>query len=77
MPEYVAGLQFDTIYLINADKNEAPLDAGVGTRRSLFSNIYLGASRAERSLTVHACLERGGATDFLQLAIERGSIVEV
>lgn len=77
MPEYVAGLQFDTIFLINADRNEAPLDAGVGTRRSLFSNIYLGASRAEQSLTVHACLERGGATDFLQLALERGSIIEI
>lgn len=77
MPEYVAGLQFDTVFLINADKNDAPLDSGVGTRRGFFSNIYLGASRAEQSLTVHACLERGGATDFLQLALDRGSIVEI
>jgi len=77
MPEYVAGLQFDTVFIIHADKNEAPIDSGVGVRRSFFSNLYLGASRAERMLTIHSCLERGGTTDFLQLALDRGAIAEI
>ncbi|MEE4731458.1 UvrD-helicase domain-containing protein [Pseudomonas alliivorans] len=77
MAEYVAGLQFDTVFIIHADRNEAPIDSGVGVRRSFISNLYLGASRAERVLTVHACLERGGVTDFLQMALDRGALREV
>lgn len=77
MPEYVAGLQFDTVFIIHADRNEAPIDSGVGVRRSFISNLYLGASRAERVLTVHACLERGGITDFLQMALDRGALREL
>lgn len=77
MPEYVAGLQFDTVFIIHADRNEAPIDSGVGIRRSFISNLYLGASRAERVLTFHACLERGGVTDFLQMALDRGALREI
>lgn len=76
MPEYVAGLQFDTVFIIHADKNEAPIDSGVGIRRSFISNLYLGVSRAERLLTIHTCLERGGTTDFLQMALDRGALIE-
>lgn len=77
MPEYVAGLQFDTVFIIHADRSEAPIDSGVGIRRSFISNLYLGASRAERVITMHACLERGGITDFLQMALDRGALKEV
>lgn len=77
MPEYVAGLQFDTVFIIHADRTEAPVDSGVGVRRSFISNLYLGASRAERVLSIHACLERGGVTDFLQMALDREALKEV
>lgn len=77
MPEYVAGLQFDTVFLINVDMADAPLDAGDGIRRRFISNTYLGASRAEKSLHISSCLSRGGKSDVLEMALERKSLKEV
>ena len=76
MPEYVAGLQFDTVFLVHVNQAEAPESVGIGRRRQLISNIYLGASRAENRLTVCSCEERGGPSDVLSMAIARGSLVE-
>ncbi|MEQ1497250.1 MAG: UvrD-helicase domain-containing protein [Novosphingobium sp.] len=76
MPEYVAGLQFDTVFLIHVDASEAPLDSGDGMRRRFISNIYLGSSRAENTLQIAACLARGGKSDVLDMAIARKSIIE-
>lgn len=77
MPEYVAGLQFDTVFLIHVDASEAPVDSGDGIRRRFISNIYLGSSRAEKSLRISACLTRGGKSDILDMALARRSLVEV
>lgn len=77
MPEYVAGLQFDTVFLIHVDGVEAPADSGDGIRRRFISNIYLGSSRAEKSLRLSACLSRGGKSDILDMALARGSLAEV
>lgn len=76
MPEYVAGLQFDTVFLIHVDAVEAPADSGDGLRRRFISNIYLGSSRAEKTLRLSACLNRGGKSDILDMALARGSLVE-
>lgn len=76
MPEYVAGLQFDTVFLIHVDISEAPNDAGDGIRRRFISNIYLGASRAEKTLQISACMSRGGKSDVLDMALQRKSLVE-
>ncbi|MCY4303445.1 MAG: hypothetical protein OXC62_01455 [Aestuariivita sp.] len=76
-PEYVAGLQFDTVYLIHVNRIEAPKSAGIGRRRQFISNLYLGASRAENLLCLVSCEERGGPSDVLDLALDRGSLVEV
>jgi hypothetical protein len=76
MPEYVAGLQFDTVFLIHVDTAEAPNDAGDGVRRRFISNIYLGASRAEKTLQISACMSRGGKSDILDMALQRKSLVE-
>ncbi len=76
MPEYVAGLQFDTVFLIHVDAADAPLDAGDGIRRRFISNIYLGASRAEKTLRISSCLSRGGKSDVLDMALERRSLKE-
>jgi len=75
MPEYVAGLQFDTVFLISADQNEAPIESPMGFRRRFISNAYLGASRAKQRLVVTACTNRGGPADVLELALERSSLV--
>ena len=77
MPEYVAGLQFDTVFLIHVDAAEAPADSGDGIRRRFISNIYLGSSRAEKSLRISACLSRGGKSDVLDMALARKSLLEV
>jgi hypothetical protein len=77
MPEYVAGLQFDTVFLIHVDASEAPVDSGDGIRRRFISSIYLGSSRAEKSLRISACLTRGGKSDILDMALARRSLVEV
>lgn len=77
MPEYVAGLQFDTVFLIHVHASEAPVDSGDGIRRRFISNIYLGSSRAEKSLRISACLTRGGKSDILDMALARRSLVEV
>lgn len=77
MPEYVAGLQFDTVFLIHVDGAEAPSDASDGLRRRFISNIYLGSSRAEKSLRIASCLSRGGQSDILEMPLERGSLIEV
>lgn len=77
MPEYVAGLQFDTVFLVNVDASEAPRDSGDGLRRRFISNIYLGSSRAEKTLKIGSCLSRGGKADILDMALERRNLVEV
>lgn len=74
MPEYVAGLQFDTVFLIHVDVADAPTNASLGMRRRFISNIYLGSSRAENVLKISACDNRGGYSDILQMAIDRGSL---
>lgn len=77
MPEYVAGLQFHTVFLIHVDAAEAPADAGDGVRRRFISNVYLGSSRAEQTLQLSACLTRGGKSDILDMALQRGSLREI
>lgn len=77
MPEYVAGLQFDTVFLIHADAAAAPPSSSIGVRRRFISNIYLGCSRAERILKISASLGRGGKTDVFDMALERRSLLEV
>lgn len=77
MPEYVAGLQFDTVFLVHVNREESPANSGVGKRRQLVSSVYLGASRAEKVLSIACCDDRGGPSDVLDMAIKRGSLVEV
>lgn len=77
MPEYVAGLQFQTVFLIHVDAREAPADAGLGIRRRFISNVYLGSSRAEKTLRLSACNARGGASDILDLALDRKTLIRV
>ncbi|OUJ02145.1 UvrD-helicase domain-containing protein [Acetobacter cibinongensis] len=77
MPEYVAGLQFDTIFLIHVDNSEAPLDSDDGCRRRFISNIYLGSSRAEKALHISSSMTRGGKSEILDMALARGSLIQI
>jgi hypothetical protein len=64
MPEYVAGLQFETVFLVHVDVAEAPIDAGDGIRRLFISNIYFVSIRVERTLKISAAATHGGKSDI-------------
>ena len=75
MPEYVAGLQFDVVYLIHADKAElAEGEYSAGLHRRVVSRCYLGASRAAKKLVIAVSEERGGASDILDGPLRQGSL---
>ncbi len=78
MPEYVAGLQFDTVLLIEVNRNEVPDGpyAAAATRKFV-SQIYLGASRAERVLELYASKSNGGTSPIISGAVLAGAIRSV
>ena len=74
-PEYVAGLQFDCVLLLDVNKSEVP--AGpftAGTRRKFVSTVYLGASRARRHLELYSQEDEGGIPDLFDTGVERGAV---
>ena len=76
MPEYVAGLQFQSVFLIHLDKTDYSRDQhSMGARRRFISQCYLGASRASNTLQLACSRERGGYADILQKPIDAGSLV--
>ncbi|MBB1478505.1 hypothetical protein H5186_03375 [Pseudoalteromonas sp. SG41-2] len=76
MPEYVAGLQFDMVYLINLDKVEVDEDnPSCGAYRRFVSRVYLGASRAKEELHISACESRQGYSPILQPALSSNSLL--
>jgi hypothetical protein len=75
MPEFVAGMQFDTVYLIEVNDGEVGEGPDFAGRNLQFvSQVYLGASRAEKTLEVYATRERGGVAKCLMHAEEQGAI---
>jgi len=78
MPEYVAGLQFDTVLLIEVNRSEVPDGPySAAALRKFVSQVYLGASRAERQLEIYCSLEHGGAAPLLSRAVLDGAIRKV
>ncbi|MFA7282665.1 MAG: hypothetical protein WC100_21465, partial [Sterolibacterium sp.] len=70
MPEYVAGLQFDTVLLIDVNRGEVPDGPySAAALRKFVSQVYLGASRAERQLEIYASEEHGGASPIITRAV--------
>jgi hypothetical protein len=65
MPEFVAGLQFHTVFLIHVDSADYDEDQGQGTRRRYVSRVYLGASRAARQILLSSSKEHGGPSQLL------------
>ncbi len=75
MPEYVAGLQFRTVFLIHLDEVETGGDdVSTGARRRFISRCYLGASRAATHLYIASSDERGGPADILKSPLRSGSL---
>ncbi|HEY0926956.1 UvrD-helicase domain-containing protein [Brevundimonas sp.] len=75
MPEYVAGLQFDSVHVIHADRAELDDGATIGERRRFISRLYLAVSRARSQLSIASALDRGGYTSALENPIQRASLL--
>lgn len=75
MPEFVAGLQFDTVLLIDVNKGEVPDGPySAAALRKFVSQVYLGASRAERRLELYASAAHGGIAPLVSSAVISGAI---
>jgi hypothetical protein len=77
MPEYVAGLQFHTVFLIHADSADYNEDQGQGTRRRYVSRVYLGASRAARNILLSSSKEHGGPSQLLDIPLANTTLLPV
>lgn len=75
-PDYVAGLQFDCVLLLDMNRSEVPDVAySAGLRRRFISTVYLGASRAMGHLELYAHQISGGRVAILDSSIEAGTLV--
>jgi hypothetical protein len=75
-PEYVAGLQFDTVILVDVNANLIPDGAYRGSaERRFLSELYLGMSRAERRLLLLASRDADGLTPYL-IAQSKNGLLE-
>ena len=77
MPEFVAGLQFHTVFLIHADSADYDEDQGQGTRRRYVSRVYLGASRAARKILLSSSKEHGGPSQLLAAPLTNSTLRRV
>jgi hypothetical protein len=76
-PEYVAGLQFDTVILVDVNRDLVPEGGYRGhQQRRFLSELYLGMSRAEHHLTILASRDGDGLSPALNSAVEQGFIIE-
>lgn len=74
LPEYIAGLQFDTVFILGADRDLE--DRGSDSeRRKYLSNLYVGVTRAERVVHIACCSEFGGRSGVVLGAMADGSLV--
>jgi hypothetical protein len=70
MPEYVAGLQFSAVLLLDANAALiAEMGGGVNGLHRFISGAYLGASRAKRHLEIYADRTAGGFAEPIRDAI--------
>jgi hypothetical protein len=75
MPEYVAGLQFDSVVLCDVNGDLVPDTAYRGHQeRRFLSELYLGISRAQQQLTLIASKDSDGLTPYLKRQEARGTL---
>ncbi len=75
MPEYVAGHQFNTVFLIHVDKNELDEENPYsGAYRRFVSQVYLASSRAQECLFLSTSENRRGKSQVVDCAIDNGSL---
>lgn len=77
MPEYVAGLQFEAVFVIHVDAVDLEGEyVSHGTRRRLVTRTYLGASRAISKVFIACSRERGGPSEILEAPLRTKSLLK-
>ena len=76
-PDFVLGLQFDTVFLIHVDNFDPGNAISWIEERDFLDRAYRGASWAKRRLILAACEETGGMHKTLQYLIQQGSLIPV
>jgi hypothetical protein len=76
-PEFVAGHQFSTVYIVNLDASifseiESPLE-----KREMFSRLYLSLSRSSEKLVICCSKDGGGIPEHLKKVIVGGLAIGV
>jgi hypothetical protein len=72
MPEYVAGLQFHSVLLVDANAElVSEFGGGVNGIHRFISACYLGASRAKQQLEIFADRSVGGFAEPIRDALNR------
>jgi len=75
-PEYVAGLQFDTVIVVDANADQVPDGQHKAYKlRRFLSELYLGLSRAEYRLIILASRDKGGLSKVFDGAIATKALV--
>ena len=72
MPEYVGGLQFDHVFILDVNDNSTSEDVSAFHRAYFLHDLYVGSSRARDHLQIHACNQDGGLSTLLNRAIQLG-----
>ncbi|MEQ8036626.1 UvrD-helicase domain-containing protein [Xanthomonas sp. WHRI 6106] len=74
MPEFVAGLQFDEVYLLDVSRLVLFAEEGAGAmdKRRGLATLYLGGSRAMTKLNLYSVSDAGGVPNLIEKAIELG-----
>jgi len=76
-PEYVAGLQFDTVILVDVNRDLVTEGNFSGhQQRRFLSELYLGMSRAEHQLYILAARDGDGLSPYLSRAEREGLLLK-
>ena len=78
LPEYISGLEFDSVYLVGIDLGRVPTDSCLKIsqnfqRYSAYNKLYVTCSRARKHIAILGNQARG-ISPCLEYAIEKGTI---
>jgi hypothetical protein len=76
MPEYVGGLQFDQVLVLDVNDVATTEDVSSYHRKQFLTDLYIACSRAQTYLALHASKKDGGISGLLRPAIIQRLIVE-
>lgn len=78
IPDFVAGLQFDCVFILHFDNEDYSLSSESPLlRRQYVSRAYLAASRASKEIIVCVSAEHGGPSEIIDIALKRGTIRKI